>query len=123
MTGVTDDTIIGTIVTPSGLTLAKVIPAGRATAFADPGLGASPTWHGFAIDRTGIAFTDAISVIGDQRVRRFFDAGSMRGAACAACNLQKSIPVRSWKTQLGSDFQIRILIAFQFSIDSILIHW
>ena len=69
MAGVTDDTIIGTIVTPSGLTLAKVIPAGRATAFADPGLGASPTWHGFAIDRTGIAFTDAISVIGDQRVR------------------------------------------------------
>ena len=73
MAGATDGTlvgtIIGTIVTPAGLTLAKVVPADRATAFADPGLGASPTWHGFAIDRTGIAFTEAISVVGDQRVR------------------------------------------------------
>lgn len=69
MAGVTDGTIIGTIVNPAGLTLAKVIPADRATDFADPGLGASPTWHGFAIDRAGIAFTEAISVVGDQRVR------------------------------------------------------
>ena len=65
----TEGTVLGTIVTPSGLTLAKAVPAARATAFADPGLGASPVWHGFAVDQAGIAFTDAISVVGDQRVR------------------------------------------------------
>jgi glutamine synthetase len=74
--GVGYDTIIGTIVNPGGLTLAKVVSASGATRFVDPGLGASPTWHGFAIDRTGIAFTDEISVIGDQRVR--IDASALR---------------------------------------------
>lgn len=69
MTGFTDGTVIGTIVTPSGLTLAKAVAGGRATTFADPGLGASPVWHGFVADHIGIAFTDAISVVGDQRVR------------------------------------------------------
>ncbi len=62
-------TVVGTIVNPAGLTLAKTVPIERATAFIDPGLGASPTWHGFAIDQSGIAFTDAISVVGDQRIR------------------------------------------------------
>ena len=71
-----DGTVIGTIVNPAGLTLAKAVPAARAAAFADPGLGASPTWHGFAIDRTGIAFTDSISVVGDQRLR--IDPDSLR---------------------------------------------
>ena len=66
--------IVGTIVNPAGLTLAKTIPASGARRFADPGFGASPTWHGFAIDQTGIAFTDDISVIGDQRVRIDVDA-------------------------------------------------
>lgn len=61
--------VVGTIVNPAGLTLAKVVPADRVPAFADPGLGASPTWHGFAIDQAGIAFTDTISVIGDERLR------------------------------------------------------
>jgi glutamine synthetase len=61
--------LVGTIVNPAGLTLAKVVSARAAATFADPGLGASPTWHGFAIDRSGIAFTDAISVVGDQRLR------------------------------------------------------
>lgn len=70
------DTVIGTIVNPAGLTLAKVVSASGAGRFVDPGLGASPTWHGFAIDRTGIAFTDEISVVGDQRVR--IDAGALR---------------------------------------------
>jgi glutamine synthetase len=64
-----DGILIGTIVNPAGLTLAKVVSASATAAFADPGLGASPTWHGFAIDRTGIAFTEAISVVGDQRLR------------------------------------------------------
>jgi glutamine synthetase len=65
----TDGVVIGTIVNSAGLTLAKVVSASATARFADPGLGASPTWHGFAIDRAGIAFTDAISVVGDQRLR------------------------------------------------------
>ncbi len=32
-------------------------------------MGASPVYHTFAIDQTGIAFTDQISVVGDQRLR------------------------------------------------------
>ncbi|HOB48866.1 MAG TPA: glutamine synthetase family protein [Mycobacterium sp.] len=62
-------TLLGTVVNPAGLTLAKTVPISRAPTFVDPGMGASPTWHGFAIDQTGIAFTDAISVVGDHRVR------------------------------------------------------
>ncbi len=63
------DAVIGTVVNPAGLTLAKTVPIRRTNAFADPGLGASRVWHGFAIDQTGIAFTEHIGVVGDQRVR------------------------------------------------------
>jgi glutamine synthetase len=63
------DTVIGTVVNPAGLTNAKTVPVGRINAFADPGLGASPSWHAFAIDQTGIAFTDTVGVVGDQRLR------------------------------------------------------
>ncbi|UMB71967.1 glutamine synthetase family protein [Mycobacterium paraterrae] len=63
------DAVIGTVTNPAGLTQAKTVPIRRSNAFADPGLGASPVWHAFAIDHTGIAFTDHIGVIGDQRVR------------------------------------------------------
>ena len=63
------DTVIGTVVNPAGLTHAKTVPIRRTNTFADPGLGASPSWHAFAIDQTGIAFTDDVGVIGDQRVR------------------------------------------------------
>ncbi len=63
------DTVIGTVVNPAGLTQAKTVPVRRTNTFADPGLGASPSWHAFAIDQTGIAFTDDIGVIGDQRLR------------------------------------------------------
>ncbi|MDT5146872.1 MAG: glutamine synthetase [Mycobacterium sp.] len=63
------DTVIGTVVNPAGLTLAKTVPIRRTNTFADPGLGASPSWHVFAIDETGIAFTDAVGVVGDQRLR------------------------------------------------------
>ena len=63
------DTVIGTVVNPAGLTHAKTVPIGRTAAFAHPGLGASPSWHAFAIDQTGIAFTDDVGVVGDQRVR------------------------------------------------------
>jgi glutamine synthetase len=63
------DTVIGTVVNPAGLTQAKVVPIRRTNTFAYPGLGASPSWHVFAIDQTGIAFTEDFGAIGDQRVR------------------------------------------------------
>jgi glutamine synthetase len=63
------DAVIGTVINPAGLTQAKTVPIRRTNAFADPGLGASRVWHGFAIDQTGIAFTDHIGVVGDERVR------------------------------------------------------
>ncbi|MGE2815315.1 glutamine synthetase family protein [Mycobacterium heidelbergense] len=63
------DTVIGTVVNPAGLTQAKTVPIRRTNTFAGPGLGASPTWHAFAIDQTGIAFTDDVGVVGDQRLR------------------------------------------------------
>jgi glutamine synthetase len=62
------DTVIGTIVNPAGLIHAKTVPLRRASVFADVGLGASPVWHTFTIDQTGIVFGDGISVVGDQRI-------------------------------------------------------
>ena len=52
-------TLIGTVVNPAGLTHAKTVPLRRMGAFADPGLGASPVWHVFAIDQVGIVFGEA----------------------------------------------------------------
>jgi glutamine synthetase len=63
------DAVIGTVVNPAGLTLAKTVPIRRTNTFANPGLGASPVWNAFAIDQTGIAFTDDIGVVGDHRIR------------------------------------------------------
>lgn len=68
-------TLIGTVVNPAGLTLAKTVPLRRMGTFADPGLGASPVWHVFAIDQSGIVFGDEIGVVGDQRVR--IDLGAL----------------------------------------------
>jgi glutamine synthetase len=62
-------TLVGTVVNPAGLTHAKTVPLRRMSAFADPGLGASPVWHAFAIDQAGIVVGDAIGVVGDQRIR------------------------------------------------------
>src|SRR6201985_1650928 len=70
------DAVIGTVINPAGLTQAKSVPIRRTNAFADPGLGASRVWHGFAIDQTGIAFTEHIGVIGDERIR--IDLSAMR---------------------------------------------
>jgi glutamine synthetase len=70
------DTVIGTVVNPAGLTHAKTVPIRRTNTFADPGLGASPSWHAFAIDQSGIAFTDDVGVVGDQRLR--IDLSAMR---------------------------------------------
>jgi glutamine synthetase len=69
-------TLIGTVVNPAGLTHAKTVPLRRMSTFADPGLGASPVWHVFAIDQAGIVFGDAIGVVGDQRIR--IDLGGLR---------------------------------------------
>ena len=63
------DSVIGTVVNAAGLTLAKTVPIRRTNTFADPGMGASLSWHVFAIDQSGIAFTGDIGVVGDQRVR------------------------------------------------------
>lgn len=63
------DAVIGTVVNPAGLTQVKAVPIRRTNTFADPGMGASLVFHAFAIDQTGIAFTDDIGVVGDQRVR------------------------------------------------------
>jgi glutamine synthetase len=62
-------TLIGTVVNPAGLTHAKTVPLRRMGAFADPGLGASPVWHVFTIDQTGIVFGENTGVVGDQRIR------------------------------------------------------
>jgi glutamine synthetase len=118
--------LIGTIVNPAGLTLAKVVSAGATAAFADPGLGASPTWHGFAIDRTGIAFTDAISVVGDQRLRidrhairlideglawapaSFFDQDGNPVAACARGSLarvESRLQEEGLRAQVGHEIE------------------
>ncbi len=63
------DVVIGTVVNPAGLTQAKAVPIRRTNTFADPGMGASLVFHAFAIDQTGIAFTDDVGVVGDQRIR------------------------------------------------------
>ncbi len=62
-------TLIGTVVNPAGLTHAKTVPLRRMGTFADPGLGASPVWHVFAIDQVGVVIGDRTGVVGDQRVR------------------------------------------------------
>jgi len=69
-------TLIGTVVNPAGLTHAKTVPLRRMAAFADPGLGASPVWHVFAIDQAGIVFGESTGVVGDQRIR--IDLGALR---------------------------------------------
>ena len=77
------DTVIGTVVNPAGLTLAKTVPIRRTNTFAEPGLGASPSWHAFAIDQSGIAFTDDVGVVGDQRLRLDLSALRIAGDGLA----------------------------------------
>lgn len=62
-------TLIGTVVNPAGLTHAKTVPLRRMAAFADPGLGASPVWHVFAVDQVGTVFGERTGVVGDKRIR------------------------------------------------------
>ncbi|SRX95157.1 putative glutamine synthetase GlnA3 (glutamine synthase) (GS-I) [Mycobacterium tuberculosis H37Rv] [Mycobacterium shimoidei] len=77
------EAVIGTVVNPAGLILAKTVPLRRTNTFAEPGMGASLVWHAFAIDQTGIAFTESIGVVGDQRVRADLSALRMIGDGLA----------------------------------------
>ena len=61
--------LIGTVVNPAGLIHAKTVPLRRMGSFAEPGLGASPVWHVFAIDQAGIVFGESTGVVGDKRIR------------------------------------------------------
>src|SRR6266436_2931256 len=63
------DTVIGTVVNPAGLTHAKTVPIRQTNTFADPGLGASPSWHAFAIYQIGLPFAGDVREIGDHRRR------------------------------------------------------
>ncbi len=76
-------TLIGTVVNPAGLTHAKAVPLRRMGAFADPGLGASPVWHVFAIDHVGTVFGERTGVVGDQRIRIDLDALRILGDGLA----------------------------------------
>lgn len=76
-------TLVGTVVNAAGLCHAKTVPVSRMSAFADPGLGASPVWHVFTVDQAGIAVGGAIGVVGDQRIRVDTDALRILGDGLA----------------------------------------
>lgn len=76
-------TLIGTVVNAAGLCHAKTVPLSRMSAFANPGLGASPVWHVFTVDQSGIAVGGAIGVVGDQRIRVDTDALRILGDGLA----------------------------------------
>lgn len=75
--------LVGTVVNPAGLMHAKTVPLARSAAFVQPGLGASPVWHVFAIDQLGVVTGDAIGVVGDLRVRIDPDAVRVLGDGLA----------------------------------------
>lgn len=76
-------TLVGTVVNAAGLCHAKTVPVSRMSAFANPGLGASPVWHVFTVDQAGIAVGGAIGVVGDQRIRIDTDALRILGEGLA----------------------------------------
>jgi glutamine synthetase len=117
-------------VNSAGLTLAKVVSETAAGKFADPGLGASPTWHAFAIDRAGIAFTDSITVVGDQRLRidrhaqrpiaeglswapaSFFDQDGNRVPECARSTLariQTELEQEGYEARVGHEIEFLLV--------------
>lgn len=71
--------LIGTVVNPAGLIHAKTVPLARASVFVDPGLGASPVWHVFAIDQAGVVTGGSVGVVGDLRIRVDPDAVRVLG--------------------------------------------
>lgn len=60
--------VLGTMINAAGLTLAKSVPVARLAEFASSGVGSAPVWDVFAVDG-GIAFTEAITAVGDRRLR------------------------------------------------------
>ena len=60
--------VAGSITDLAGVTRAKYVPLRRLGAFADSGMGVSPSWSVFCVD-SGIAFTPSIGVVGDLRIR------------------------------------------------------
>ena len=60
--------VVGTVVDMAGVTRAKAVPRDRLAAFVQVGMGASPSWNVFCVD-FGIAFTPALGVTGDLRLR------------------------------------------------------
>jgi glutamine synthetase len=74
--------VLGTMVNASGLVLAKAVPRARVDAFATAGLGAAPVWDVYAVDGA-IAFTDAITAVGDRRLRLDRDALALLGDGAA----------------------------------------
>ncbi|MGK2880018.1 MAG: glutamine synthetase family protein [Mycobacterium sp.] len=124
-------TVVGTVVNAAGLTHAKTVPLSRIQSFIDPGLGASPVWHVFAIDQAGIAFTGDISAVGDERVRidpgqlhhlgnglawapgSFFDQQGAPIATCARGTLQRvaaKLSDHGLEAQVGHEMEF-VLVA------------
>lgn len=60
--------VLGTVVDLAGVTRTKGVPVDRFPAFAEAGMGASPSWLVFCVD-AGIAFTPDLGVTGDLRLR------------------------------------------------------
>lgn len=60
--------IAGSVTDLAGVTRAKYVPVHRLGAFEQSGMGVSPSWSVFCVD-SGIAFTPAIGVAGDLRIR------------------------------------------------------
>ena len=60
--------VAGSVTDLAGVTRAKYVPLRRLGAFADSGMGVSPSWSVFCVD-SGIAFTPSIGVVGDLRIR------------------------------------------------------
>ncbi|MGB0099633.1 MAG: glutamine synthetase family protein [Nocardioides sp.] len=58
----------GSIVDMAGVARAKYVPAARLNAYGEIGMGASPSWSVFTADGA-IAFTAALGVVGDLRIR------------------------------------------------------
>jgi glutamine synthetase len=67
--------LLGTALDYAGVTRSKGVPVRRLRSFVESGMGASPSWVVFCVDN-GIAFTPAIGVTGDLRLR--LDASMLR---------------------------------------------
>ena len=74
--------VLGTMVNASGVVLAKAVPLARVDAFATAGLGAAPVWDVYTVDGA-IAFTGAITAVGDRRLRLDRDALALLGDGAA----------------------------------------